>query len=229
MIADWLDYRLSDFVMISPQVYERQLILHNREMLGLQAICLVIGAIITWSVLRRPTSASRIVPFLLGLVWIWVAWSFLWQRFGELNLVAGYAAPAFAVQGIFLLAFALRRNGLAIGPVFGFAKSVAATIAAFVLLLYPLVTIISGGQWMAAEFFGLMADPTAISTLAVLALSQSRARWPLMLIPLAWCASSAATLWTLGLPQFWVVAIAPILLLLIAVLPGRKDGRAYQG
>jgi hypothetical protein len=49
-----------------------------------------------------------------------------------------------------------------------------------------------------------MPDPTAVATLAYLALSR-RGGW-LMTVPVLWCALSSETLWLLQAPDFFVPA-----------------------
>lgn len=221
MTTDWLSYGLSDFVMVSSRVYQRQLELHNMNLMGLQAVALALGAYLVWLIIRRPEAGNRIIPILLGLVWLWVAWSFLWQRYSDINLVGHYAGIAFAIQGAALLATGLRPSGLSVRLPTGAMKTVAAALLIFSLVLYPLLTPLLGRAIIEAEFFAMMPDPTAVATLAILANSQSRIRWPFMVVPLLWCAFSGATLWVLGLPQFWAVAPAAPLFLVLAALPRR--------
>jgi len=40
---------------------------------------------------------------LLAILWIFVGWSFLWNRYAAINWAAAYVAPAFAVEGVLLL------------------------------------------------------------------------------------------------------------------------------
>lgn len=69
---------------------------------------------------------------------------------------------------------------------------------------YPLIAPMMGRQWLAGEVFGIAPDPTAIATLALLALAQRRARWAAMIIPALWCAISTMTLWTMGAANFFL-------------------------
>lgn len=69
-----------------------------------------------------------------------------------------------------------------------------------------------------AEIFGLAPDPTAIACLGVLSVvAAGRWRMTLAIIPLLWCALSAATLMTLGDPQAWVL-IATLLFWLFGLV-----------
>jgi hypothetical protein len=65
----------------------------------------------------------------------------------------------------------------------------------------------------------LAADPTAIASVAVLALFRGRIRWLLLVVPVLWCMVTAATLWAMDAPESLVVLAAGLLALWPA-LPG---------
>lgn len=220
---EWLSYRLSDFVMFSARVYERQIELYNKEFAGLQVLALCLAVIMTWICLRPSTPANRILPVILGLGWLWVAWSFLWRRYAGINLLAEYAAIAFALEGAAFLVLALRKRGVAIELPSGGMTYPALAVIVLPLVFYPLIAPLTGSPIAAAEFFLMTPDPTALGTLAILAFSGTRPRWLLMIAPTLWCALSAAMLWTLDLPSSRALAAAlPVVLILIAVRGLRK-------
>ena len=64
---------------------------------------------------------------------------------------------------------------------------------------------LAGRSFAAAEVFGIAPDPTAIATLGLLAVaSVSGPVWPLLVVPLAWCLVSGATLYALRTPEAWI-------------------------
>jgi hypothetical protein len=67
------------------------------------------------------------------------------------------------------------------------------------------------------------ADPTAITSVAVLALVRGRIRWLLLVVPVLWCAIAAATLWAMDAPEAVVVLAAGLLALWPAVAGTRHD------
>lgn len=223
----WLSYRLSDFVMFSERVYQRQVQLYNEDWLGLQVVALIFGFAILWHMLKPSARSRRVVAILLALAWFWVAWSFLWERYGEINLLALYAAPAFALQGLAFLAAAAIPGGLRVSLPRGPLKVPVFLLLLITLLFYPLFAPLAGKPLMSAEFFALMPDPTAVATLAVLSMCAGAMRWPLMLVPLLWCLSSAAVHWVLGSATFWPVALlAALAILLAAIQPGSGSDKA---
>ena len=100
------------------------------------------------------------------------------------------------------LAYAQRGNLL---------DDVGRALLAGALIGYPLLAPLMGRPWFAAEIFGIAPDPTAVGTLAVLALADGRMRWLLLLVPCLWCAISGATLWTMGAGGFFVPPLSALI------------------
>src|SRR5262245_5979568 len=187
-MSEWWTYTLSDFLLFSPRVYYRLFELHNNALWPAQLVTLVLGLAILFMLLRPVRARERIVPVLLGVLWLWIAWAFFWERYATINWASVYVAPVFVLEGLVLIGVGASRRGLAFA--LGGGSPNYAGIGLFVLALagYPLIAPAMGRPWPAAEVFGMAPDPSAIATLAVLALAQGRVRWALMVIPGLWCA-----------------------------------------
>jgi hypothetical protein len=220
--SDWLSYRPSDFLMFSPRIYWRLFESLNLALWPLQAgVLLAAAAWLAWAARdggRPAPAAARAALAALGLGWALSAWAFLWQRLAPIHWLAGYIVPLFLLQAAALLALAWQ------GGVQAHAdrrrRMAGLSLLVWALLGHPLLPLLAGRPWLQAEVVVLAADPTAIATLGLLLLlrgasSPMRALW---LLPLAWCALSAATLWTMGSAQGWVPAAA----LLLAGLAARQ-------
>ncbi len=218
-MSEWWTYRLSDFLLFSPRVYYRLFELHNRALWPAQLLTIALGLAILFLLSRPGRARHRIVPALLGVLWIWVAWAFLWGRFASINWASAYAAPIFALQGLALLWFGTIRGVLSFAQRGDVRDLVGRVLFVGALAGYPLLAPVMGRLWFAAELFGIAPDPTAVGTLAVLALADGRIRWLLLLVPCLWCAVTGATLWTLGAEDFFV-APASALIALGAALTG---------
>jgi hypothetical protein len=139
---------------------------------------------------------------MLAILWTFVGWSFLWNRYATINGAAAYVAPAFAVEGVLLLVIGSLRDGLAFdrrGP----AGWTGYLILGFALAGQPLLAPLQGRGWASSEVFGIAPDPTAMATLGVLLLARGGLLPLLLPIPILWCLLSGLTLHTMGKPQAW--------------------------
>ena len=197
-MPEWWTYTLSDFLMFSPRVYDRMFELHNGALWPAQIAAIGLGIVILYSLLRPEGSLPRVSAAILGGLWIWVGWSFFWERYATINWAAAYVAPAFALEGLLLIWAGASQGQFRAPPRRNLAAVTGIAMFTAAVLAYPLLAPLMQRPWAAAEVFGIAPDPTAIATLALLAVVDAPRRWLPMAIPLAWCAISAATLWTLG-------------------------------
>ena len=210
-MSEWWTYTLSDFLMFSPQVYYRLFELHNRALWPAQLLTILVGFAILYLLLRRQGGGDRLIAAMLGALWIWLAWAFFWERYPTINWAAAYVAPFIALEGLLLIGL----GAMGGRPIFISSRAPSALtglgLFAFALTCYPFLAPIMGRPWLSGELFGIAPDPTALATLALLALAEGRTRWLAMLIPALWCVLSAVTLWTMGagdffLPIAWALA-----------------------
>ena len=183
--------------------------LHNAALWPLHLLTLVAGLVIILLIAWRRGSSARWVALVLAISWIFVGWSFLWNRYAAINWAAAYIAPAFAVEGIFLLIVSLR-DGLAFDRR-GLAGWTGYLILGFALAGQPWLAPLRGRGWASSEVFGIAPDPTAMATLGVLLLARGRLLPLLLPIPVLWCLLSGLTLQTMGEPQAWAPYAALVL------------------
>ena len=147
--------------------------LHNAALWPLHVLTLAAGVIIILLIARRPAIGPRWLALILAILWIFVGWSFLWNRYATINWAAAYVAPAFAVEGVLLLVIGSLRDGLAstgaglpAGPDISSLPSPSPA--------RPLLGPLPGRGWASSEVFGITPDPTAMATLGVLLLAHGR-------------------------------------------------------
>jgi Family of unknown function (DUF6064) len=175
--------------------------MHNAALWPLHVVTLAAGLIIILLIAWRPAAWARWVAPILAMLWIFVGWSFLWDRYATINWAAAYVAPAFAVEGVLLLIVSLL-DDLAFdrrGP----SRWIGYLILGFALAGQPLLAPLQGRGWASSEVFGIAPDPTAIATLGLLLLARGRLLPLLLPIPVLWCLLSGLTLRTMGEPQAW--------------------------
>ena len=205
-MSEWLSYAPSDLLLFSSRVYFRMLELHNEALWPLHLVTLAVGLAVLVLTVRGTLPAGRVAGVLLGGLWVWVAWSFLWERYATINWAVAYIAPVFAAQGAAIGFYGAR--GELTPSASGWEYWAGITLLAAAIVLYPLVAPALGRPLSAAEVFGMMPDPTAVGTLAYLALAGRGA--PLMIVPLLWCALASETLWLLHAPDFFIPIAAAL-------------------
>ena len=216
-MSDWLTYAPQDFLLFSPRVYYRLIELHNEALWPLQLAALALGLLVLFASLRGGPAASRVVFAILGALWMWIAWSYLWERYASINWAVAYAAPLFAAQGLALIWCGAIREKLRLAPVTGLVSAATAVLLATAVIAYPLIAPLMGRPWTAAETFGIFPEPTALATLAVLA-GVPRGGALLMIIPFLWCALASEILWLLGSPEFFIPATAALTAVLLRIM-----------
>ena len=211
-MSEWWTYRPEDFLLFSPRVYWRLFELHNAALWPLHVVTLAAGLVIMLLIAGRPKLSARWAALILATLWMFVGWSFLWNRYATINWAASYIAPAFIVEGTLLLVASMT-NALAFDrrrP----ADGIGYFILGFALLGQPLLAPLQGRGWASSEVFGIAPDPTAMATLGVLLLARGRLVPWLLPIPVLWCLLSGMTLQTMGDPQ----AFAPYAALALAAV-----------
>lgn len=208
-MSEWWTYRPEDFLLFSPRVYWRMFEMHNAALWPLQLLALAAGLGMVVVVHRRPFSHDRWIALMLALIWTFVGWSFLWNRYAAINWAIEYVAPLFVLQAILLLFTGTMFNGLTFEPR-GIVGWIGLLLVAFGLVAYPLLPQVFGRPWSGTEIFGIAPDPTVIVTLGVLLLARGRLLFLLMPIPLLWLLLSSLTLRTMGDVQFWLPLLAAV-------------------
>jgi hypothetical protein len=200
-MSEWWTYRLSDFLMFSPQTYGRLVENYNRELWP--------GPLLAWSgglpalalATRGGIAAGRALAALLAVAWAWVAWDFLAQRYATIFLAGPHLAGAFALQAVLFVLIACA-PGTERKPADRPTRLIGIFIAGFGLLAYPQLAPALGRHWPQAEVFGWMPDPTALTTLGLVLASGLRTRrvpgWVLMVLPALALLFGAATQWELS-------------------------------
>lgn len=224
----WLTYSLDDFLLFSPRTYYRLFELHNRALWPAQFPAVGLGLAVL-VLLHR--GRGRAVAGILAAGWLWVAWAWLLQRYDTINWAARYLAAGFALQALLLLWTGAVRDRLRFRPRGTPAGWTGLAMVGFATGVQPLIGPLAGRAWMEAEIVFLAPDPTVMATLGAL-LAAGRTAWTLLVVPLAWCAVSGATLWAMQAPEAPLMPAAAVVTLVLAAWPARSrepSGRAFGG
>lgn len=222
-MSEWWTYRLTSFLLFSPSTYYRLLERYNLAIWPAQLAGMAIGLAIVALLIGKRRHHERIIAGLLAACWLWIALAFHYQRYAQINWAATWFAVAFTCEALLLVVVGVLAGRLDLqlarsGPLW-----IAISIVAISILGYPILAPLAGRPWTSAEIFGVAADPTAIASVAVLAVVRGRIRWLVLVVPVLWCAVAAATLWAMHATEGLVVVAAGLLALWPAVTGTRHD------
>jgi hypothetical protein len=214
-MSEWWTYTAEDFLLFSPRAYWRMFELQNEAYWPLPVVTLGLGGIVTFLAARGGTHAIRWAAVILAVLWCFVAYTFLWQRYSSINWAIAYAAPAFALEALLLLAIGLR-SGITTAPR-GIGSGIGYPLLVFATVGVPLLAPLHGRAQSSAEIFGIAPDPTVIATLGFLIVLRGRRLRLLYPIPIFWCLLSGLTLNTMGETQAWMPFAAVALSAMAAI------------
>jgi hypothetical protein len=223
-MTDWLTYSPSDFLLFTPRTYYRLFELYNHAIWPGQFLTLFGGVTafaLLWRGRRADVSAAVAI---LAIAWLWIAWAYFFERYETINWAARYFALGFVVQSVLLGFVGPSKRKLFIRPSSS-RRRIGLTLFFFALFLQPLIgPLLLSRPWTQVELFGLAPDPTTVATLgALLLLLRGRILTIAMVLPLAWCAISFLTLWTMDSADAWVMLAAIVAAVAGAALPSQES------
>jgi uncharacterized membrane protein YwaF len=222
-MGEWWTYGIADLVLFTPETYFRLFELYHRNWWPMQLACLAMAVVILLCLWLKPARSGRVIAILLATSWAWVGWAFLHLRFAPIHWGADWYAAAFFLQALLLLVYGVSRRRVE----FEIGNSMRAGIGILVLLgallVMPATAHLTGREWMQAELFAMTPDATALATLGLLLLAKSRAAVWLVVIPVAWCFITGATLSVLEAPEAMILPAAAFLTIALISMPIRQQ------
>ena len=210
-MSELWSYSLDDLLLFSPRVYFRMIELHNQALWPAQVLAVLLGLAAILFVVRPSAQRDRLISVIFAAAWLFIALSFFWQQYATINWAAVYFAPIAALEAALLLGLGTFKGWLHFKPPRTAWARVALGLMAFAIIGYPFMAVCLGRPWGTAEVFGIAPDPTAIATVAMLALANGRLRWVLMMIPILWCLTTGLTLWVMKDAGFWIAPVCALL------------------
>ena len=207
-MSEWWTYTPADLLMFSPRTYYRLVARYNEIFWPAQVLALAAPAALLAR--RGGASSGRLLAVLAAAAWAWSGWAFVVERYADINWAARWFAPLFGLEAALLL-WAAARGGLVQEHDSAARRWAGGALVVLGGAIYPLLAPLLGRGWGAAEVFGLMPEPTAITTLGLLLLGRAPGRGGLLVVPLVWLAIAGLTLWAMGSAEGWVVALALVL------------------
>jgi len=215
-MPEWWTYRLSDLLLFSARTYYRMFELYHAQIWPFHVIVLVSIVAILILLRREEVWADQTISGLLAVWWLWVGIAFHLGRYATINWAAKYFAVLFVIQGSLLVWYGFVSRRLRFVVPQSVRDRMAIGLLAVAAVVEPIAGRLAGRTWLQVELLGVTPDPTAVATLALLALSTPRPRL-LLVIPVMWCAIGGATLWALGSAEAWIVLLSGLAGLVLAL------------
>jgi len=191
-MGELASYRFSDFILFSQAAYYRQFELYNHAIWPLHIVAIILALLIIYLLWKKPGLAGRLIPAVLVVSWIWVAWAFLYQRFYQIHVVANWYAFIFILQAGLTSWYGIINKGFTHSVESQIRKNIGFVLVIFSVIVFPFITLMTGRSWLQFEMFALAPDPTVLATLGILLLY--KVPKALYIIPLSWILLSAITL-----------------------------------
>jgi hypothetical protein len=167
-----LDYRLSDLLLFSPEIYERLLLRYNETIFPLHLPMLGLGAILLLLILRDKGANQRLAGAILAIGWLWCGLIFHITYYDSINWMADYFAAVFLLQALLLMLWGYTApHGTLVLPApnasrwLTYAGGALVGLAVFV---HPFLVLVEGRSLAASASFGSHPAPTIIATLGVM-------------------------------------------------------------
>lgn len=207
-----LDYRLSDLLLFSPEIYQRLLARYNGEIFPLQLLMLALGAGLFYALLTRQIDGRRygrgVIAALLAAGWLCSGLLFHLCYYDSINWMASYLAVVHVViAGLLLLwglfSFKGRVGRQRVGLAAGWPRDAGLLLLGLAVFVHPLLVFIEGQGLASAAFFGTHPAPTALATLAVM-MALSPRSLSIFVLSFLMLLVSLLTSLALGSPLGWV-------------------------
>jgi hypothetical protein len=159
---------------------------YNLAIWPTQIAAYLAAALALWSILGRSRSRDRIVPGVLGLMWLLNGAGYHIGFFTEINKAAYVFGGLFIIQGLWFLSYALRPGRIAFGRAWDAWSGTGAVMILYALFLYPVLGTLAGHGFPNAPMFGVAPCPTTIFTFGLLLTTRQGLPVRLTAIPFIW-------------------------------------------
>ena len=148
-MSEWWTYRLSDFLLFSPETYYRLIELYNAAIWPGQILAIAGGVATLVLLRRRGALPGRLLAAILALAWLFVAWAYLYARYATINWAAPYFAMGFAVQAVLLILSGTVFGRMSFRSTSSRAWLVGFGMGVFAVFAQPVIGPLVGRGWTA--------------------------------------------------------------------------------
>jgi hypothetical protein len=213
-MQDWLSYRISDFLMYSPDIYYRLLGRYNAALWPVHYLAFAITLVALWLMWKPRRHSGLLVGLVAASGWGFTGEVFFQHYYATISWAAPYFAYGFMAQAV-LLVFAGARGWLHFEAAPRAIRFAGFLLFTAVLLGMPMLAMVEGRALGQDEIVWLTPDATVLATFAAF-ITAARCHGLLYIIPLCWATLNGALLWAMESESWWLMPV----MALAAVLTG---------
>lgn len=193
---------------------------YNQAVWPAQIVLTALALLAVVFAFRPRRGTDTVISGILGLFWMWTGIAYHWAFFAAINPLAYGFAGLSAAGGVMFLYYGVFRRRLAFRRPAGVRGYLGLLLILYALLVYPLLSRLTGHAYPALPTFGLPC-PTTIFTIGMLAfLARPYPRLPFV-VPILWTLVGSQAAFLLNVPQDTALIAAG---LFAAVLMIRSKG-----
>lgn len=184
----------------------------------------ILAVLALFFVHRGRPADGRWVAAILALLWAWMGLAYHLAYFTAVNPAAWVFGAAFVAAALLFVWVGSVRGKLVFHPASGIRGWTGASLVAFALIVYPLLSRLLGHEYPAVPTFGLPC-PTTIFTVGVLLFAKPPVPRSVLVVPLLWAAIGSTAAFTLGVYQDLGLLVAAALTVWMMTRPGATSGQ----
>jgi len=201
---------------------------YNAAIWPLPLLTYLLGAAAVGLTFWRSRMATVMILMAISLMWLINGAAYHWSFFAEINPVARGFGVIFVLQALLLLAAPFVWPNFRIAAQRDPRTAAGLGLAAFAMLVYPVLGWLAGHTYPATPVFGVAPCPTTIFTIGILLLGTWKlARW-LLVIPAVWAVIGGSAAVLLNVPQDFGLIAALLIAVGFAIAAARQDAFAHH-
>lgn len=159
---------------------------YNRAVWPAPLIAYVLGLTLVALALRRSAFLPGITWTVLAIFWLFNGVAYHLLFFSTINRAGNLFGFLFIWQGLLFLYLGWKKTNLVFDNQSRASIIAAGALIGYAMVLYPILTVLSGHAYPAAPAFGVAPCPTTIFTFGMLLLTDGRIPRVALVVPVLW-------------------------------------------
>lgn len=181
---------------------------YNAALWPLPLLTYLLGFAAVGLTVWRSRRATATILIAIALMWLINGVAYHWTFFAGINPIARGFGILFVLQALLLVGVSLVSPSFRITAQRDARTVLGLGLAAFAMIVYPVLGGLAGHAYPAVPVFGIAPCPTTIFTIGILLMGTWRvAKW-LLVIPAVWAAVGGSAAVLLDVPQDFGLIVA---------------------